>query len=144
MAPPGHSPPSLEGLRRHTTVLVIASQAALRRLICRHLSAEAFRCFEADSAMEALEVLWMVAPGRIDLIIADADIPDLDAAALARASRERWPEQSVLFLFGGAPPITVEELARLQGQVLEKPFTRSKLLGAVSAALERRSSRREK
>jgi DNA-binding response OmpR family regulator len=142
MAPPRHSPPSLEGIRRHTTVLVIASHAALRRLICRHLSAEGFRCFEADSAMEALEVLWMVAPGKIDLIIADADMPDLGAAALARASRERWPEQSVLFLFGGAPRITVEELTGLRGQVLEKPFTRKKLLTAVAAALERRRTPR--
>jgi len=140
----GESFPPLETIRRHTTVLVIAFRPALRRLICRHLSAEGYRCFEADGAIEALEVLWMVAPGKIDLIIADADMPDLGAAALARASRERWPEQSVLFLFGGAPPVTHEELAGLQAQVLEKPFTRSKLLGAVAASLERRSAPRGK
>ena len=125
-------------------MLMIAPHAALRRLVCRHLSAEGFRCFEADSAIEALEVLWMVAPGRIDLIIADADMPDLGATALARASRERWPEQSVLFLSGGAPRLEEEELAALRAQVLEKPFTRKKLLSAVAAALERRSTPREK
>ena len=123
-------------------MLVIAAQAALRRLVCRHLTNEGFRCFEADSAMEALEVIWMVAPGRIDLIVADADIPDLAATALARASRERWPDQSVLFLYGGAFRIDAGDLASLRAKVLEKPFTRDKLLTAVASALERRAAPR--
>jgi DNA-binding response OmpR family regulator len=125
-------------------VLVIAPLAAMRRLICRHLSGEGFRCFEADSAMEALEVLWMVAPGKIDLVIADADIPDLSAAALTRASRERWPDQSVLLLLGGAAGLDQDELNALHAQVLEKPFTRTKLLSAVASALERRTLPRER
>ncbi len=116
----------------------------MRRLICRHLSAEGFRCFEADTAMEALEVLWMVAPGRIDLVIADADIPDLSAAALTRASRERWPDQSVLLLLGGAAQLDQDELTALHAQVLEKPFTRTKLLSAVATALERRTAPRKR
>ncbi len=137
------SDPYIDRLRPRTTVLVIAPHAAIRRLICRHLSGEGFRCFEADTAMEALEVLWMVAAGKIDLVIADADIPDLGAAALARASRERWPDQSVLLLLGGAAQLDQDELTALHALVLEKPFTRAKLLSAVSTALERRTAPRE-
>jgi DNA-binding response OmpR family regulator len=134
--------PELRRLRRRTTVLVIAEQQALRRLVCRHLSNEGFRCFEGDSAPEALEVLYMVAPGKIDLIIADADVPDLGPGELVRASRERWPGQCVLFLFGGPPSFTPEQLTELHAQALEKPFTRARLLRAVATALERRSGSR--
>jgi DNA-binding NtrC family response regulator len=119
-------------------VLVIARQAAVRRLICRNLSAEGFRCFEADSAAEALEVLWLVAPGRIDLVIAEADMPDLEAPRLVAASRERWPDQCVLFLVGGPSQLKAEDLPQRGAYVLEKPFTRVQLLRAVSAALDRR------
>lgn len=124
-------------MRRHTTTLMISPQPALRRLLCRILSAEGFRCFEADSAYEALEVLWLVAPGKIDIVITDADMQDLDAPALVRASRERWPDQCVLFLIGGASRVAPEDLGR-GAQVLTKPFTRAKLLASVQGALERR------
>jgi DNA-binding response OmpR family regulator len=125
-------------LRRHTTVLVISSYGAIRRLVCRHLTHEGFRCFEADSAIEALEVLWIVAAGKIDLIIVDADVPDIGAAALVRASRERWIEQSVLFLLGNPTQLTEGEVSSVRGVVLPKPFTRAQLLGGVGRALERR------
>jgi DNA-binding response OmpR family regulator len=133
---------SLGRLRRHTTVLVIAAHAAIRRLVCRHLSNEGFRCFEADSAFEALEVLWIVAPGKIDLIVVDADIPDLGAAALVRASRERWTDQCVLFLLGSAAHLSDDEVTSVGGVVLQKPFTRAHLLGAAGRALERRRTPR--
>jgi DNA-binding NtrC family response regulator len=129
--------------RQHkNVVLVIVRQAATRRLICRILSGEGFRCFEADSATEALEVLWLVAPGRIDLVIADADMPELEAPKLVAASRERWPEQRVLFLVGGPTQLKEEDVARDGTHVLNKPFTRNQLLRAVGTALERRKAPR--
>jgi DNA-binding response OmpR family regulator len=133
---------SLRKLRRHTTVLVISSYGSIRRLVCRHLSHEGFRCFEADSAVEALEVLWIVAPGKIDLIIVDADVPDIGAAALVRASRERWIEQCVLFLLGNPTQLTAGEVSSVRGVVQPKPFTRVQLLGSVGRALERRQAPR--
>jgi DNA-binding response OmpR family regulator len=129
-------------LRRHTTVLVIAQRAPIRRLICRHLSNEGFRCFEADSAFEALEVLWIVAPGKIDLIIVDADLPDIGAGALVRASRERWIDQCVLFLLGSPARLTEAEVSSVGGILLPKPFTRAQLFATVKRALERRRTPR--
>jgi DNA-binding response OmpR family regulator len=142
MSDPTSAEPSIGRLRRHTTVLVIASHTPIRRLVCRHLTNQGFRCFEADSAFEALEVLWIVAAGKIDLIIVDADVPDLGAVALVRASRERWVDQCVLFLLGNPTQLTANEVSRVGGVVLPKPFARDQLLGAVGRALERRRTPR--
>jgi two-component system cell cycle sensor histidine kinase/response regulator CckA len=125
-------------MQRHATVLVVSQQASLRRLVCRILSGEGFRCFEADSGYEALEVLWLVAAGRIELVIVDLDMQDLDAPALVRASRERWPSQSVLYLVGGPMPLSDEDFSSRGTHVLIKPFNRQQLFGGVEAALERR------
>jgi DNA-binding response OmpR family regulator len=111
-------------------------------LICRILSAEGFRCFEADSAYEAVEVLWLVAAGRIDLIIVDMHMGDVDAPALVRASRERWPGQCVLYIVGGPTRLSNEDVSRRGAHVLTKPFTRDQLLAAVEEALERRLMQR--
>jgi DNA-binding response OmpR family regulator len=134
---------SIGRLRRRTTVLVISPHAPIRRLVCRHLTNEGFRCFEADSAFEALEVLWIVAAGKIDLIIVDADLPDIGAVALVRASRERWTDQCVLFLLGNPTRLTDPEVSSVAGVVLPKPFNRRQLLDGVREALERRQSPRE-
>src|SRR5688572_33316699 len=78
-------------------VLVVDDEPVVRRLAYRILNAAGFRVFEASDGAEALEVLQH-APGRIDLVIVDAIMPNVDGATLTARIFESWPTQRVLLM----------------------------------------------
>src|SRR5687768_14336648 len=79
------------------TVLVVDDEPVVRRLAYRILNAAGYRVLEASDGAEGLEVLRQ-APGRIDLVIIDALMPNLDGAALSTRIFETWPSQRVLLM----------------------------------------------
>jgi DNA-binding response OmpR family regulator len=118
------------------TILLVDDDSVARRSACLLLSAEGFRCFEADSAGEALEVLAMMLPGQVALVLVDVMMPKVDGIALVREIRRLWPWQRIAF-FTAHPA----EALRLKGldlgefHLIRAPFTREELLRGVAAAL---------
>lgn len=65
---------------------------------------------------------------RIDLLIADMNMPEMDGLELARRARESRPGLPVLIISG-------EEIANSDEAVLAKPFDLDDLLAAVRPLL---------
>jgi two-component system cell cycle sensor histidine kinase/response regulator CckA len=117
------------------TVLVVDDEPIVRRLAYRILNSAGFRVFEASDGAEALEVLRH-APGRIDLVIVDAIMPNLDGATLTARIFENWPAQRVLLMSAhGADVFGRLGLERMRAPFLPKPFTEEELLSKVDRAL---------
>ena len=134
---PGQSPliPDLPGAR---TILVVDDAAIVRRLAFRLLSEAGYRVFEAGGAAEALEVLAM-ARGRVELVLVDVVMPEVNGVDLARMVREAAPETAVVFMSAFPAEILVREGIRdTQVRFMAKPFTREELLRTVARALEER------
>lgn len=118
------------------TVVVVDDAGVVRRLSFRVLSESGFRVFEAAGAVEALEVLSML-HGRVDLVLVDVVMPEVNGVDLVRLIRERWERPAILFMSAHPAEVLAREgLKDLRVQFLAKPFTRDELLGAIKRALE--------
>lgn len=127
------------------TVLVVDDAGVVRRLAFRVLSEAGFRVFEAASAVEALEVLAML-HGRIDIVLVDVVLPEVNGVDLVRLIRERWDHPAILFMSAYPAEVLAREgLKDLRVEFLAKPFTRDELLRAIERTLQvhsRESARR--
>jgi two-component system cell cycle sensor histidine kinase/response regulator CckA len=131
-------PSDLPGSR---TVLVVDDAGVVRRLAYRLLSEAGYRVFEAGSAVEALEVVNL-ARGRLNTVLLDVVMPEVNGVDLARMLRERIPEAGIIFMSAYPAEVLAQEgLRDLQVRFLAKPFTREELLLAVANATESRSSK---
>ena len=127
--------PELPGAR---TILVVDDAAIVRRLAFRLLSEAGYRVFEAGGAAEALEVLSM-ARGRVEVVLVDVVMPEVNGVDLARMVRESDPETAVVFMSAfPAETLVREGLRDPQVRFMAKPFTREELLRTVARALEER------
>jgi two-component system cell cycle sensor histidine kinase/response regulator CckA len=117
------------------TALVVDDAGVVRRLSFRVLSEAGYRVFEAASAVEALEVLAMLR-GRVDLVLVDVIMPEVNGVDLVRLIREEWEWPAILFMSAYPAEILAREgLKDLRVQFLAKPFTRSELLSAAERAM---------
>lgn len=117
------------------TVLVVDDEPVVRRLVYRILNSAGFRVYEASDGAEALEVLRQ-APGRMDLVIVDAIMPNVDGATLSTEIFDTWPAQRVLLMSAhGEEVFSRLGLRRMRAPFLAKPFTDEELLAKVDRAL---------
>ena len=130
---PDSSAPDIPFIR---TVLVVDDAGVVRRLSFRVLSESGFRVFEAAGAVEALEVLAML-HGRVDLVLVDVIMPEVNGVDLVRLIREQWDRPAILFMSAHPAEVLAREgLKDLRVRFLAKPFTRDELLVAVERALK--------
>jgi CheY-like chemotaxis protein len=127
------------------TILVIDDSATHRHLLQIHLSVEGFligdedfRFLEAESAAHAFEIL---ASERVDLIIVDIHMPDMDGIAFVRALRasEQFDLSvvPVILLTGDQDPaLRAQGLSAGADVCLYKPVTRAGVLEAVKKLLD--------
>jgi DNA-binding response OmpR family regulator len=117
------------------TVLVVDDVRLARRIAVRILSEEGYRVLEADGAEEALEVL-SEARNRVDLVMLDVVMPNVDGVALAKSIRAEWPNQRLLFMSAHPAEILARHgLKELNVPFLAKPYTRTELLAKVNSSL---------
>lgn len=116
--------------------LVVDDEPRLRRVLVRLLEAEGFKCSEAGSGVEALEVL-----GRepVPLVISDLRMPQMDGVTLLREIVGRWPDTAVIVVTAVAE--VESAVACLQLGALDyvaKPFHLDEVRARVMQALDKR------
>jgi two-component system, cell cycle sensor histidine kinase and response regulator CckA len=125
-------PTSDTALPATPSVLVVDDVSAVRYLVFRLLSDAGYRVFEAESAVEAIEVLQTARP-PIGLVILDVVMPAVGGVDLARLIRSRWPGTGMVFMSSYEAQVLAREgLENLNVAFLAKPFTRDELLAKVT------------
>lgn len=117
------------------TLLIVDDDERIRRVLTRQLAKEPFQAVTASSAEEALSILENADPSPA-MIITDVRMPGLNGLEFLREIRARSAKIPVMIVTGFAD-LEVEEAASLDSHVvlLEKPFTRSRLLETLNALL---------
>lgn len=116
------------------TVLVVDDEPRTRELERRILETGPYVVLEASGADEAFSVL---AKGRkIDLLIADLEMPGLTGEEMVAKIRSKLPGQKVLYVSGVVDRLLDARKILGDGEAfLDKPFTSKGLLEAVSLLL---------
>jgi putative two-component system response regulator len=118
--------------------LIVDDEPSVRRSLARMLQAQGFKCFEAGSGVEGLEVLDHI--GEIPLILSDMRMPELDGMGFLEAVRQRFPDSSVIMLSGISETTTAVDCLHLgAADFLLKPVSLSELQARVVRALEKRA-----
>jgi threonine synthase len=100
---------------RFSRVVIVDDSPEARRLIRRILQSQGdFEIFEAVDGREAIELISKEHP---DLVILDLMMPEVDGFAVLDALRSKPDTVNIPVIVATAKELTVDEKARLQGQI---------------------------
>jgi two-component system KDP operon response regulator KdpE len=116
-------------------VLVVDDEPAIVRALAAALDARGYQPFTATTGGEALHT---AATQRLDVIILDLNLPDLDGVEVCRRIRE-WSRIPIIVLtVEGADDRKIEALDEGADDYVTKPFSMPELLARVRVALRHR------
>ncbi|MFO0625322.1 MAG: PAS domain-containing protein [Polyangiales bacterium] len=117
------------------TVLLVEDEDIVRRVTSRLLRKHGYRVREAADATQALSML----DPKVDLLLTDVVMPDVDGFTLCAEARQRRPGLRVLFTSGYTDDrVAPHGDALADATFLPKPFTQSLLLRKVREVLDAR------
>ncbi len=116
------------------TVLLVEDEQAVRSVAALLLRDGGYDVLEAGDADEALALAEHRA---IDLLLTDVVMPGRSGSDLASVLRDERPWLPVLYMSGYTDDVTMRHgVQERKVAFVEKPFTRTTLLGSVRAVLE--------
>jgi two-component system KDP operon response regulator KdpE len=115
-------------------VLIIDDERAIRRFLRTALEAQGYTVFEAVNGMEALGSAAVL---RLDLIILDLGLPDIDGVEVTRRIRE-WTRIPIIILsVRDQEQDKIEALDAGADDYLTKPFSTGELMARMRVATRR-------
>ncbi|MFG1249068.1 hybrid sensor histidine kinase/response regulator [Xanthobacter flavus] len=115
-------------------VLLVEDEDAVRAFASRALANRGYEVLAAASGVEALELIER--EGKVDLVISDVVMPEMDGPTLLRELRSREPGLKVIFISGYAEEAFARNLPPSEHfSFLPKPFSLKQLVAAVSETL---------
>jgi PAS domain S-box-containing protein len=107
----------------------------VRGMMARALAEAGWEVLEAENGRAALELI-RGRVGRVDLVVADVGLPELDGEALARQLAEERPELPVILMSGYGDRSAVDpDSSRRTQPFLQKPVSPQVLLDACAEVL---------
>jgi two-component system cell cycle sensor histidine kinase/response regulator CckA len=118
------------------TILLVEDEEGLRGLNARGLSSRGYNVLEAGNGLEAIEVLES-RDGKIDLVVSDVVMPEMDGPTLFKELRQRNPDLKIIFVSGYAEEAFSKSLPEGgQFTFLAKPFTLKQLVATVKETID--------
>ena len=125
------------------TVLFVDDEANILASLKRLFRPQGYRIFIAVSGAAGLEIM---AKEKVDLVVSDMRMPEMNGAQFLEQARQKWPDAVRILLTGYADiGSTIDAINK--GQIyryLSKPWEDNDIIIAVRQALERRALEHEK
>jgi len=135
-AAPAPKPAEARDLSGSATVLLVEDEDAVRMGGMRALTSRGYTVHEASSGVEALEVFDSL-DGKIDIVVSDVVMPEMDGPTLLGELRKRQPHIKFVFVSGYAEDAFAKNLPEdAQFGFLPKPFSLKQLATVVKEVLE--------
>jgi len=116
-------------------ILLVEDEDAVRAFGARALTSRGFTVLEATSGLDALDVVEEHG-AKIDLIVSDVVMPEMDGPAMFAELRKRGVTAKVIFVSGYAEEAFAKNLPEGEFGFLPKPFTLKQLIETVKSNLE--------
>ncbi|MDY8109697.1 ATP-binding protein [Fulvimarina sp. 2208YS6-2-32] len=118
------------------TILLVEDEDYVRAGSVRALKLKGYDVHEADSGLDALDVLEAL-DGKIDLVVSDVVMPEMDGPTLLREMRKIRPDMKFVFVSGYAEEAFAKNLpVGEKFGFLSKPFSQKELAMTVKQMLE--------
>lgn len=119
------------------TILLVDDEKSIRETVSQTLLNEGYNVFAAEDGEKALDILIK---NKVNLIITDIRMENMDGMKLLKASRAIAPEVEVILLTAyGTIELAVEAMKIGAYDFLVKPFKKMTLLKSVEKALEKQA-----
>ncbi|WP_206513266.1 cell cycle histidine kinase CckA [Pelagibacterium montanilacus] len=133
----------VKDLTGNERILIVEDEESVRAFSARALSATGYEVFEAGSGEEALEVLEEL-DGKLDLLISDVVMPEMDGPSLLVQVRKTYPDLKVIFVSGYAEESVRQGLEDDRSvEFLPKPYSLDQINSKVKEVLSGRSGEDE-
>jgi two-component system, cell cycle sensor histidine kinase and response regulator CckA len=118
------------------TILLVEDEEGLRILNARGLASRGYTVLEASNGVEALEVIDRHS-GKIDLVVSDVVMPEMDGPTLLKELRRRDPNVRIIFVSGYAEEAFQKNLPLHEEfpAFLPKPYTLKQLVAEVKKTM---------
>ncbi|CAM3673067.1 MULTISPECIES: response regulator transcription factor [Paenibacillus] len=116
------------------TILIIDDEPNIREVLVSYLQREQYRTLEAANAKEALEHMRN---GKVDLIILDLMLPDMDGEQLCAHIRSFSPVPILMLTAKSAASSRLKGFSSGADDYVLKPFDPREVLARVKAILRR-------
>lgn len=119
---------------RKENILIVDDDVAILELLQRHLQSWNYHTFKAVSVKEAVVILRDT---KIDLLITDLKMPEIDGAELIKFVSEHYPKLPKLVVTGY--PSVQDSLGFIKSRVVDyltKPFTKEELKTAIDTSIK--------
>jgi len=100
----------VKDLTGNERILLVEDEESVRAFSARALKTTGYEVFEAGSGEEALEVLDEI-DNKVDLVISDVVMPEMDGPTLLGHLRKRMPDVRVIFVSGYAEESVRKDIA---------------------------------
>ncbi len=117
-------------------VLLVEDEVEVRQFAVRALKRQGYEVFEAADGVEALEMM-RANPGKVDIVVSDVVMPEMDGPALFKELRKDNPLIKVIFVSGYPNEAFRESLGTDDFAFLPKPFSLPQLAEKVKEELAR-------
>lgn len=116
------------------TILLVEDDPALLKLLHRMLKNLNYQVITAQSAGSAIDISGKH-PGVIHLLLTDVILPGMDGSKLAALLQTCHPNLKRLFMSGYPEAILRQNGVKMEGKVLQKPFTKMILAASIREIL---------
>ncbi len=124
-------PAAIADLTGQGVILLVEDEEAVRAFGKRALISRGYTVHEAGSGVEALEVFERL-EGKVDLVVSDVVMPEMDGPTLLRELRQRNPRTKIIFVSGYAEDAFRQNLPEgTEFGFLPKPFGLKQLIETV-------------
>ncbi|MCE4224450.1 response regulator [Methylobacterium sp. C25] len=131
-APP---PPAAADVAGHATIMLVEDEDPVRAVNSRALMARGYTVLAAASGPEALR-LMEEHEYKVDLVVSDVVMPEMDGPTLLRELRKTRPDLKVIFVSGYAEDVFRKNLHEGESfDYLAKPFSLRQLVETVKTTL---------
>lgn len=124
---------------RASRLLIVEDDRAVQTLLTRVLTAEGWDVASVETGEDALR---QMRGGRVDLVLTDLQLPDMDGVTLIERALPEDPELAAIVLTGfGTVERAVQAMRAGAVDFIRKPFELAAVVSAVRRAMESRRSR---
>jgi two-component system cell cycle sensor histidine kinase/response regulator CckA len=114
------------------TILLVDDEQQIRFLLKNHFRSAGFGVIEAECGLTALALFEQ---NRVDVLVTDIEMPNMDGITLAERCKRQFPDLRVVIISGFTERL-IPNVGTMVDAVFQKPFSPKAVVSTVKRVLQ--------